>query len=120
MDAVDKARELIGKYCYEECRASCCRRGMLVLDISEAEVISLGSKPGKDGKVTFDLGKQKCPRLGKDYKCTIYENRPKACRDFPFLVSGNNVIIAPLCPLEKDKKLNFIIDVLKKGGYTVI
>ncbi|MBD3248847.1 hypothetical protein GF336_02265 [Candidatus Woesearchaeota archaeon] len=120
MDAVEKAREIIGKYCYEECKASCCRRGMLVLDVSEAEVISMDPKPGKDGKVVFDLGKQKCPRLGEDKRCIVYDKRPKACRDFPFLVSGNKVIIAPLCPLGKDPKLDFIIDILRKGGYTII
>lgn len=30
-----------------------------------------------------------CPFLGEDNLCTVYDDRPKACRDFPFLHGEN-------------------------------
>ena len=33
--------------------------------------------------VDFELNGGQCPFLGDDYACTIYNQRPTACRNFP-------------------------------------
>lgn len=47
-----------------------------------------------------------CPFLGEDNRCTVYEDRPKACRDFPYLHEDHfrsrslgMIINASLCPI---------------------
>ena len=36
----NKARKEIGKYCYEECKAYCCRKGYLILKPSQVDTVT--------------------------------------------------------------------------------
>ncbi len=47
MDAeqiAEKARKSISKFCYEECNAYCCRKGYLILNKDEVDVVTQGKK----------------------------------------------------------------------------
>jgi Fe-S-cluster containining protein len=74
--------------------AHCCRTLQVVVDHEDAERLArrLGMKPAefKRRYVKFDerqegyLASTPCPFL-KENICSVYEDRPKACRDFPYL-----------------------------------
>lgn len=49
--------------------------------ISPGEVVAKYLLTDKDGDYIFR--RQPCPFLGEDNYCTVYENRPKACREYP-------------------------------------
>ncbi len=46
-----------------------------------SEVMDLYFKVDEDGDMVFKS--MPCPFLGADNYCAIYENRPKACREYP-------------------------------------
>ena len=125
----DKARNEIGGYCNTECKAYCCRKGYLVLDESQAKLISGNKieeheKDGfmkriKDGKISLDLGKT-CPCL-KDFKCAIHNNkiRPDACAKFPIFIIGKNVIFSSRCPAVKEGKFYAYEEKFMRMGYNI-
>lgn len=58
--------------------------------------------------VLLTNGNDFCPYL-KDFKCTIYENRPTVCRTYPLSPNlDNNIYIDTLCP-EVNKSNEFIL-----------
>lgn len=73
--------------------ANCCRtlgpaiydkdieRMAKALRIKPSEVVSLYLKTDEDGDYVFRS--MPCPFLMDDNYCSIYENRPKACREYP-------------------------------------
>ncbi len=75
-----------------EC-ANCCRTTSPIFyqtDISRAAA-AMGIKPGSfvekflriDEDRDYVLKSSPCPFLGADNSCTIYDSRPKACREYP-------------------------------------
>lgn len=81
----------------EEC-GKCCHQKLIT--VRPEEVDSLSSAAGiplgkfmseyvgmaKDGRIML-LKTDPCAFLGKDKKCTVWENRPEVCRQFPYMVS---------------------------------
>lgn len=75
-----------------EC-ANCCKhvgpllnsqdidRCAKVLKMKRAEFIRVYLKEDEDGDLVFSS--HPCPFLCPDNRCLIYENRPKACREYP-------------------------------------
>jgi Fe-S-cluster containining protein len=73
----------------------CCRTLQVVVDSDDCDRLAarLGMAPRQFSQryVTIDpdrtrrLARSPCPFLGDDNRCTVYEDRPKACRDFPYL-----------------------------------
>jgi Fe-S-cluster containining protein len=75
--------------------AHCCRTLQIVVDAQDIRKLAarLGIKPSQfsrryvqtaaDG--TKHLISTPCAFLGDDNRCTVYEDRPRACRDFPYL-----------------------------------
>jgi hypothetical protein len=75
-----------------EC-ASCCRylgpritnqditRMAKVLRMSSSELFDMYLRTDEDGDMVFKT--MPCPFLMSDNYCSIYENRPKACREYP-------------------------------------
>lgn len=73
--------------------ANCCRTtGPLLtsqdvariskhLKMSEGSFVSTYLRTDEDGDMVFRS--MPCPFLGSDNYCVIYENRPRACREFP-------------------------------------
>lgn len=73
--------------------ANCCKTTGPLFTAVDIERISrhLKMKPGQfisaylrlDEDNDYVLQKVPCPFLGQDNYCSIYETRPKACREFP-------------------------------------
>lgn len=73
--------------------ANCCRtlgpritdkdldRMAKALRIKSSEVIKSYLRVDEDGDMVFKT--MPCPFLGSDNYCSIYESRPKACREYP-------------------------------------
>ena len=75
--------------------ANCCKTLSVVVD--DADIARLAKRLAltpqafaqryikRDPDKTKVFRSQPCPLLGPDNRCTVYEDRPQACRDFPFL-----------------------------------
>ncbi len=75
--------------------ANCCRTLQIIVDAKDIRRMSarLGITPQKfsqryvqtdaDGAKYF--ASTPCTFLGADNRCMVYEDRPQACRDFPYL-----------------------------------
>jgi Fe-S-cluster containining protein len=124
----EKARKSLSKFCYEECRAYCCRKGYLVLTKKEAGLI-IGKKGGvqlkqlDDGRYSLFMGGSPCPALDKSsFTCTIHKKRgrPKVCKDYPVFISGDKVKLSGRCPAVKQGKLYPYIVLWKRAGCRVV
>ncbi len=127
MDAeaiAEKARKKIGKFCFEECGAYCCRKGYIVLSDSELALIKgkeeVIVKMLEDGRKSMYLGNS-CPSLGKNFKCKIHKNpfRPLACKNFPIYVQENRVMLCGRCLAVREGKLYPFIKQWLALGYKV-
>lgn len=95
---------------------NCCKQLQIVVDERDLQRLAkrLGVSAGdvrtkyvaraEDG--TLHFRSSPCPFLGEDNACGVYEDRPQACRDFPYLHAGNfrsRVYVtwenAALCPI---------------------
>jgi Fe-S-cluster containining protein len=75
--------------------AHCCRTLQVVVDRADIRRLAARLQMKPEGfaarfvKMAEDktqyLAKSPCPFLGEDNRCTVYEDRPKACHDFPYL-----------------------------------
>ena len=124
MDIAEEARNSLGKYCMEECKAFCCRKGFLPLKESEVDIITLGKREEllskgvlkKNGdKYSLDMRKG-CSAI-KDNKCQVYDKRPKICRDFPLFIEGKIIMASPGCPAVREGKLYPYIKRLLMEGF---
>jgi uncharacterized protein len=97
-----------------EC-ANCCKTISPIFTSKDVERIagSLGTSPGKfmqtylriDEDQDMVLQSSPCPFLEADNKCRIYEDRPKACREYPHTgqrkfqqhieITKKNVLVCP-------------------------
>ena len=121
----DKARNSISKYCYEECKAYCCRKGYLPLTKEQAKFFKekikdktlLKKLPKGDYSLNLKNG---CPQL-KDFKCTIYTSKlkPACCSDFPIFIEKNLIRFSPRCPAVKAGKFYPYIKQFLKLGFNV-
>ncbi len=119
-----QARKAISRFCIEECRSYCCRKGYLVMTKEEKELVT-GETPDEsiikkisENKYSMRLGNPNgCPQL-KDYKCQIHANpeRPQACKDFPIFTEGKSFRISNRCPAHISGKLYPYIKKLKMLG----
>lgn len=78
--------------------ANCCKTLQIVVD--NADIRRLAAIKGMSFREfsrkhvreapdkTKHLASTPCMFLGADNRCTIYEDRPQACRDFPYLHAG--------------------------------
>ncbi len=103
---------------------NCCKTTSPMLFEKDIEKLSryLGIKPGKfveeflflDRDGLYAMKTTPCPFLGEDNRCSVYEARPKACREYPHTnmrkmhtllgLAEKNVVICPAV-LEILKKL---------------
>jgi Fe-S-cluster containining protein len=126
---IEKARREIGRFCIEECKAYCCRKGYLVLSEKEMNKITKNTseewkkrnlKKISNGKYSMYLG-ENCPCLQEDFTCKIHKsvNRPEVCRQFPFFVEGKEILLSPRCLAVKQGKFYKTVKLLMMQGYTV-
>lgn len=87
--------------------ANCCKTISPIITYRDMDKISksLGLKPGafrekylhEDEEGDFVFNTAPCPFLGKDRHCSVYESRPKACREYPHTDRKNMYQILDLC-----------------------
>jgi uncharacterized protein len=75
--------------------ANCCRTLQIVVDDKDIQrlAVRLNMTPKQfakqyiesDADKTQYLKSTPCSFLGEDNRCTVYEDRPQACHDFPYL-----------------------------------
>ncbi len=128
------ARKSLSSYCYSECKASCYRKGYLLLTAKEVSLIKgthkedlkilpVQMKTNEKGYV-FNLGSRVdgCPNL-LDYKCAIHENpaRPKTCKEFPlFFWKNKTIMVTYACSAVKENKLYPYLAKFKRMGYKLV
>jgi Fe-S-cluster containining protein len=134
MDAekiADKARNAIGKFCMEECKAYCCRKGYLNMGPESVDIITQGKREELEEKkllVKIDEGNyslfmgnydQPCPSLKEDFRCMIHKNpkRPKACKEFPVFIRDNTLHLSSRCLAVKQGLLYPYIKKILSMGY---
>jgi Fe-S-cluster containining protein len=106
------ARNRLGSYCMNECKAYCCRKGHLPLKESEIETVTHQDKTSllkqgvlkKNENETYSLYMgdytTPCPSLNtKAFTCSIHSNekRPKICNDFPIFRHHDMIFISHRC-----------------------
>ena len=128
-----KARRSISRYCYEECKSYCCRKGYLPVKKNEVDAVTQGRKEElmrkgvlkkiKDEKYSLYMGDYDapCPSLF-DYKCLIHKkkNRPDACKQFPLFIEGCLIKLSPRCPAVKEGLFYPYVSQLLRLGYKVV
>lgn len=127
-----KARKSISRYCIEECKAYCCRKGYLILDSVQLKLVMQNRqdelkdlvKEIKKGSFSMYMGnsKQPCPSLNEKYECIIHKkkNRPQACKEFPLFIKGKKIILSPRCLAVKEGKFYPYIIKFKELGYKIL
>ena len=107
--------EYFSNFCMTKCVKMCCDMRNVSLYVREVELMRI-----YDGKIDFEnlgeLGIKTANVRGifsiesKDYcrkfdsntrKCLDYENRPLSCREYPFLVDTDSILIKSGCSLDK-------------------
>ncbi len=70
MSELSEIRKLYDKLPHTECEAGCFRCCVNSIQMSQSEREAIG---GYDWK-------GRCPKLGEDGRCTVYDSRPLVCR----------------------------------------
>jgi hypothetical protein len=127
-----KARNSISKYCIEECKAYCCRKGYLELKDKEM-ILTIGDKRQEleetgflceieGGSFILNMSSPGgCPSLDKNFMCKIHKekNRTLACKNFPIFVNetAKTIRISPRCAAFKSGKFYAFTREIKLKGY---
>jgi uncharacterized protein len=87
--------------------ANCCKTISPIISYRDVDKLSkaLGLKPGtfreeylfEDEEGDFVFKDAPCPFLAGDHTCSVYESRPKACREYPHTNRKNMHQILDLC-----------------------
>ncbi len=100
-------------FCINKCSDTCCNMSSFSLHLTEKELIKmLGEKKEKaelkamgikhDGGAYFFDNAGFCPKFDqKTRMCLSYESRPNSCREYPFIVEPDAIIIKKGCSLAK-------------------
>ncbi|NCN51512.1 hypothetical protein GW931_00680 [archaeon] len=131
-EIISKARKSIGKFCIEECNAYCCRKGYIIINEQQVNIIATKNeqielkKENKlkelvfSGKFMLDFSNSLggCPKL-KGTKCLIQSNpeRAKVCQESPIFLFGDSVRISSKCPAHQKNMFYLFIKQLEALGY---
>lgn len=115
---ITTARNSLSNYCINICQAKCCRRGQLLLELKESLEIYPHAKADDQGYVRVPL-ENGCPKLDTNFSCTIYEKRPRTCREYPLYPKGKLLLVATSCEGVQKGKLDKHLQLLKKQGYQI-
>lgn len=117
MNPIDVARDSLGNFCMNVCKAQCCQRGRLLLEKREADAIDPTLVADERQYVTVDLSKG-CPKLVNN-ACSIYTSRPKTCRQYPIYDKGKLLLVASDCQGVKEGQLAEHLQTLREAGYRI-
>ncbi len=85
--------EKASEYCITTCKAKCCKRGKLPLLAEERKMFN-SNRIDEHGFYDLSGG---CEYLDENFKCKLYNKRPKMCRDYPFHQIGPIKFATTLC-----------------------
>jgi len=123
----------LSEFCICECKSYCCRKGFLMLNSKEVDLI-IGKNKDKflkenslkemlNGKYSFNFENSEgaCPQL-KNFKCLIHqhEGRPQTCKDFPIFVLGDKIKVSPRCLAKKQNKFFEFEKEAERLGYEIV
>jgi Fe-S-cluster containining protein len=131
--------DYFGNYCMTKCNRTCCDMQNVSLHVNGNELKMLYDKNILSGnlklmgiktinsKSAYSIeSKCLCRKFDdRTRKCLIYDQRPTSCREYPFIVEKDALIIKSGCPLSKNdleyKKLTEITSsygkvIVKKPG----
>ncbi len=120
-ELIDEARDSIGEYCMNTCKAKCCKRGKLAVNDEQAKFIIKNKKikiEKKLGLTIINLD-DVCPAL-KDNKCGVYEKRPQSCRDYPLFLNNNMIFADAKCEAVQKGMFYEFLKKIEKEGVKVI
>lgn len=130
---VNKTLENLSGFCISECKSFCCRKGYLILNGEELELV-VGDKKDilfekndlkelLNGKFSLNLNNcfGSCPQL-KNFKCEIHDDkkRPDTCKSFPIFIVGKEIKISSRCPAKKENKFFGFVKEAEKIGYKIV
>ncbi len=133
VDAVaKKARSSISRFCIEECKAYCCRKGILILKSPKEMKKTVNGKKDfllenrflralPNDEFSLNLGNSgSCPSL-KDNLCLIHKsrNRSMTCKNFPVFIRDDKIVLSPNCLAVRENRLYPFIHRFRKLGYKV-
>lgn len=85
------------------CGGKCCQKGPIVTEdeLNQMSAIIgavrvLDATPGKVDRSRFKFHKQ-CPALTPHGCLLLPDQRPRACRLYPFIEHGGNLVLDPAC-----------------------
>jgi Fe-S-cluster containining protein len=129
-----EARESISKYCIEECKAYCCRKGHLILNEEELKLLTGDKQEELENKgfikiqennmFALKLGNHlgSCPKLNGSI-CEIHTNpkRPATCKNFPIFIDEEKkeIKLASRCFAVKENKLYPYIHQFLELGFKI-
>ncbi len=125
---IEDARKSISRFCINECKSYCCRKGYLILRERNLELVTQNKSKElikkkiviklKNNKYSLNMDIDGCPSL-KEYKCAIHKNqdRPEACKQFPIFIKGNTIRLSPRCLAVKCGLFYPYISILLKNGF---
>lgn len=131
-DAIaNKARNSLSRFCMDECKSYCCRKGFLPVQPDELPIVLNHKdeqykdliKTQSDGSYRMYMGKQDkpCPSLDANYQCEIFTHskRPSVCHEFPLFLHPTQKIgfASPRCLAVREQKLFPYIKQLEMQGY---
>lgn len=105
---------VFGPYCMTKCERTCCNMHNVSLYLRKDELIKLfgkkilnedfesrGIKKAKANGMYYLDTDDFCPKFeSKSGKCLDYVNRSKSCREFPFMVERDALMIKSGCALD--------------------
>ncbi len=125
MDIISESMCLLSDYCIQTCKAQCCKKGKIIINLSKASLFKRGVithpqiEERKDGYYELNLSPH-CPNLGIDFKCTIYNTpyKPEICSEYPLFIKGKTIFASTACPAVTNKLINFKI--LEDAGFIIV
>ena len=115
-----EARTSLSTFCSQTCKALCCKSGQLIVSETESILFPTTRTERPDGLYAIQIA-PKCIHLNSNNQCSIYDSRPKPCRDFPVYVRGETIVIAGWCQGQQAGLLQeFVIQFEKLGCKVVI
>jgi len=122
-------------FCMTKCEKICCDMRNVSLYVYEVELMriydgkvdfenlaELGIKPADARGIYIIESKDFCRKFdSKTRKCLDYEHRPQSCREYPFLVEPDALIIKKGCSLDRGSpEYNKLSEIASAYGKVIV
>jgi Fe-S-cluster containining protein len=125
-DLVSRVYDSLNNYCLNNCNAECCRGNSILVKPDEVDRVTKRNRSfilGTKRDLIIISTEPKCPSLDGN-KCSIYEQRPDICRNWPIKAvedEGEIVIVFYKgCRAVRQGLSQTFIDDAKARGYVAM